>query len=309
MSTTASIKERAKLRRERERAEASTPAPNDSRSSSPPIDQPDSPNPFAPMPLRRTTSQNTPAEMAIMKSAGECALKSRKLNDDAQADFKRFLETPHPLEREAMSYLTVLEVRGLLQDNTEKSQQRWEPSKEILKIFKKTMRAFLVMPNLQYYGGSLPATIIEAMRKSDVPGLPDDDALIKDQLSHQLSVDKNMIKATIKKSMGADTPKAERNIAYVTAKILNSFGGPVEATLSLYYRFALIRTELGNNHANDAFWSEVDKVLEDFHEDGAAEFVLCMEENFKDDIANYGDPAKTDFKLAANAIPRSPRSG
>ncbi|KAJ7189339.1 hypothetical protein B0H12DRAFT_1246603 [Mycena haematopus] len=310
MSSSATIIERARARREhqelrdREHSQSSMPAPDAPRSSSPPpVDMLASPNLFAPMPLCRTT-QNTPAEMGIMKNTGERALKNRKLNNDAQSDFRRFLETSHPLEREALHQLAILEVRALLQDNTEQRQQRWEPSKEL----SKTIRAFLVMPNLQYYGGSLSATIIEVMRKSGVPGLPEDDALLKDCLSHPLSVDKNTIKSTLKKSMNTEIEE-ERNIAYVTAKILSSFGVPVEPTLSLYYRFALIirdislisvkcssffiqRTELAKHHSNETFWMEVDKVLEEFHK----------EENFKDDMSKYGDPAKTDFKLAANAV-------
>ncbi|KAJ6448103.1 hypothetical protein C8R45DRAFT_1115490 [Mycena sanguinolenta] len=260
----------------------------------------DSPNPFAPLPPRRGT-QNTAAEMVIMKSAGERASKSRKLNDDAQADYRRFLETSHPLEREALHHLAILEVRTLLQDNSEQRQQKWEPSKELSKVIKKTIRALLVMPNLQYYGGSLSATIIDAMRKSGTPGLPEDDSLIKDCLSHPLSVDKNTIKTALKKSMTSKV-KEERTIAYATSRILSSFGVAVQPTLSLYYRFALIRTELAQNHSNDIFWTKVDDILEEYHKEGAAGFVLCMEENFQDDVDQYGDPAKTDFKLSTNPL-------
>ncbi|KAF7357266.1 hypothetical protein MSAN_01321800 [Mycena sanguinolenta] len=292
MASSASIMQRARARAAKEQqSQASTPAPGTSRSSSPPpMDGIDSPNPFAlSMPPRRV-AQNTSAEMIIMKSAGERALKSRKLNDNSQADYRRFLETPHPLEREAIHHLAVLEVRELLQDNIEQRQQNWQPSKDLSKIIKKNIRALLVMPNVQYYGGSLAQTIIDAMRKSGTPGLPEDDSDIRDYLGHLLSVDKNTIKTTM---------KDERNIAHATAKILSSFSlsQSVQPTLSLYYRFALIRTELKKNHTNDVFWTEVDKVLDEYNKDGSTHFVLCMKENFSDDVDEYGDPAKTDIKL------------
>ncbi|KAJ7210925.1 hypothetical protein GGX14DRAFT_565512 [Mycena pura] len=306
--------ERMRLRKERERdsqTRLTTPGPDNYsiRSSSPtatdlsdqrePLDLP---SPFALMPPRRSTSHNTPAEMAIMKSTGERALKARKLNESAQADFRRFTETANPLERDVLNHLALLEVRGLLQDHAEQGQQTWEPTKELTKIMKKIIRAFLTAPNLRYYGGSLAATIVDAMRKSDIPNLPDDDALIQEKLSHPISVDKNTIKSTIKMSMDAKNIE-ERNIAWVTFKIMKSLGIAGDPTLALYWRIAHIRSELAKNHPNEMFWDRVDQTLDDYHKEGAAEFVLCLEENFKDDIAKYGDPATTDYKLAANALP------
>ncbi|KAJ7213833.1 hypothetical protein GGX14DRAFT_563409 [Mycena pura] len=306
--------ERMRLRKERERDSQScltTPGPDNYsiRSSSPPPMDPldqhkplDLPNPFVLMPPRHSTSQNTPAEIAIMKSTGERALKTRKLNESAQADFRRFIETANPLEREVPSHLALLEVRGLLQDHAEQGQQTWEPMKELTKAMKKIIRAFLTAPNLRYYGGSLAATIVDAMQKSDIPNLPDDDALMQEKLSHPISVDKNTIKATIKMSMHVENIE-ERNIAWVTFKIMKSLGIVGDPTLGLYWRIAHIRSELAKNHPNGTFWDEVDKTLDDYHKEGAAEFVLCLKENFKDDIAKYGDPAKIDYKLTAKALP------
>ncbi|KAJ7204188.1 hypothetical protein GGX14DRAFT_398494 [Mycena pura] len=129
----------------------------------------------------------------------------------------------------------------------------------------------------------------DVMRKSDIPNLPDDDALIQEKLSHPISVDKNTIKATIKMLMHAENIE-ERNIAWVTLKIMKSLG--IDS-----------RSELAKNHPNEIFWEEVDKTLDNYHKEGAAEFVLCLEENFEDDIAKYGDPARTNYKLAADALP------
>ncbi|KAJ6477723.1 hypothetical protein C8R45DRAFT_934374 [Mycena sanguinolenta] len=230
MTLSASIIERSKARHACEQSQAATPAPQTLRSSSPPpmLDGFDSLNPFVPLPPRRAT-QNTPAKMVIMKSVGECASKSRKLNDNAQADYKHFLKTSHPLEREALHHLAILEVCTLFQDDTEQRQQKWELSKEL----------------------SFPESDVfqDPRRKSGTPGLPEDDSLIKDCLSHPLSVDKNMIKTALKKSMNSKV-KEEHNIVYATARILSSFGVAVQPMLSLYYHFALVHTEFVQNHSN-----------------------------------------------------------
>ncbi|KAJ7193166.1 hypothetical protein GGX14DRAFT_405779 [Mycena pura] len=147
----------------------------------------------------------------------------------------------------------------------------------------------------------------EAMRKSAVPGLPEDDALLKDAMSHAISVDKNTIKSALRDSIKVKRT-SERNIAFVTAKILKSFGVSVEPTLSLYYRFALIRNEIKKDHPDNRFWAEVDKTLSELHEESASVMVFCLEAVLQDDIKDYGDPAKTEFKLAADPLPeRAPK--
>ncbi|KAF8990956.1 hypothetical protein BDZ89DRAFT_1151734, partial [Hymenopellis radicata] len=138
-----------------------------------PMDPPalNTPNPFVSTPTPYVASSMV-SSASRLKATGERLLKKVKLSDEDQAVFRDFCETTDPQEQSAMLMIHMLKVQSLLRTVQEDKAETWKPSKTLAKMIRMHCKALLLLPNLRFFSGTLEATIIAAMRKSAVKGLP-----------------------------------------------------------------------------------------------------------------------------------------
>ncbi|KAJ6622347.1 hypothetical protein B0H10DRAFT_2214480 [Mycena sp. CBHHK59/15] len=178
---------------------------------------------------------------------------------------------------------------------TEEQIVKWKPSKELAKVMRDFIWTILLLPNIQYYAGTVKAAILSAMRSSKVKELPaadsDEAAEVVKVVGRELSLIRSAMKKEIADSLepGAET----RNLAELTNSLL--LHAPwVNPTLGLYYRIAYIQRHVHSKHSIHDFWPNgVDKELEEARNAGPQDFLEGLKISYEEDIEEFGDPAIT----------------
>jgi hypothetical protein len=133
--------------------------------------------------------------IAQLKNFGDRTLKRIKLSDESEAEFKRYLEVrmpPIPFmiqivtcfqtnskeERDALQFIHTLELKDMLVKSSEERSENWTPSSKLAvraflarntlrshsplsqKQIRKFIHALLLLPNIQYYSGTVESTVI-----------------------------------------------------------------------------------------------------------------------------------------------------
>ncbi|KAK7448921.1 hypothetical protein VKT23_013653 [Stygiomarasmius scandens] len=176
----------------------------------------------------------------------------------------------------------------------------------ISNTLKTTLRsnAFLLMmsPKLTCYHGKLAKAVIDATREigcSELPAIHESGKLqvIEKDLKKHFTDLRYSIKDKVKGSL----KKKKRDIASLTQEIIGE--KRLSPTLALYRRVSLLRAfaaektqDLKPEDKKKDFWVRVDEGIHKWRGlvDGDAEKLLAFfEEVYKDDVATYGDPAKS----------------
>ncbi|KAJ7838295.1 hypothetical protein B0H14DRAFT_3700907 [Mycena olivaceomarginata] len=278
-----------------------------------------SPNPFSggapfnalgPSAMRTSTAQ--------LKSFGDRALKRIKLTDESEAEFRRYLETSSKEERDALQLIHILELKDIFSKSTEERVENWTPSSNLaacvsaieLKTIRKFIWALLLLPNIQYYAGTVEDTVIKGMRTSNIKELPSPDSLECDKLTSFVAREFSLARYAIKKTITVSLDEAKnadtKNIAGLAAELL-LHAKSVNATRGLYFRLAFIRAHVKENHSAGEFWSKVDEQLEELRRESPEDFVAALETAYEDDIVHGGDPDKTEFKTGNPVGDGSPK--
>ncbi|KAJ7189317.1 hypothetical protein GGX14DRAFT_580794 [Mycena pura] len=268
---------------------------------------PSSPSPFIQslpgLDIRRDLETPPPVPHALVqrplstmqiKRFGERLLGRIKLTEENAAELLRFCETASPEERTVLQFAHTLLVEDQILEMQEHRAQNWSMTSTQKDAAKEYTRAILLLPNTQFYSGSVEATIITAMRANKkITGLPSEDGpdakTLKQAIGRILSQEKNIKDST------TTTDVAAQNIAVLAESAL-SMSTHVKPTLGLYYRLAFIRTHVRKNHSDHRFWAEVDAELEILHDAGPTEFVSAMDTNLEDDMELFGHYTKSTVK-------------
>ncbi|KAJ7260470.1 hypothetical protein B0H12DRAFT_1231754 [Mycena haematopus] len=291
--------ERGRSRRAQQQAAAALEPP---RSSSPDFSpsSPITPSLSRPelAPLATRTNQ--------LRSLGERALKKVKLDTETEAEFRTYLETTSQDERNMMQFLHTLHVESMLSQSLQAPVSAWKSSSALLKTIRKFIWAMLLLPNTQYYAGTNENTIIEAMRKSDVPNLPlidsaDCEGLVKD-VSREYSVQRS----TFKKKINDTLPNKKVDVATLTASLVGH-SEHVNATLGLYHRVVSVRLLSTRGYLNAEFWPKVDGELAALHAGEPEDRVSAFQIVYEDDVKAHGDPVISKHKTGTTVESSSPR--
>ncbi|KAJ7358444.1 hypothetical protein DFH08DRAFT_932506 [Mycena albidolilacea] len=318
MSSSKSLLQRSCDQRARRSQQAvfETPQP-----SSPSLDPTSSPNPFvAPstltLPLATRTNQ--------LQNFGEQALKKIKLNTESEAEFRTYIETSNPYERNAMQFLNTLQVKALLSKSLQDRVTTWKSSLSLLNI-RKFVWALLLLPNVHWYAGTNENTIIEAMRNSNTPDLPPSDSTECEGLIKDVAQEYSVQRSTLKKKIADILVGKKVDIATLTASLV-VHSEHVNATMGLYLRVALImcypfqkhfifflcklslqRLHCSQGHSTAVFWLKIDEQLAELRNKGSEELVSALQIVYEDDIETHGDPAKSEFKTGVAVSSANPK--
>ncbi|KAJ7230963.1 hypothetical protein B0H12DRAFT_1240083 [Mycena haematopus] len=287
-------------RRKATRPVPSTPANADPSSSPSPQtellpDRQTSESAATPNPFVGTSASVLITQTDRLKSFGERALKRIKLSDESQAEFRQYIETRNLEERNTLQFLHTLQVEDLLNKEVEERNSSWKPSKALAKTLREYIWTLLLLPNIQYYAGTVESAVISAARSNKVKGFPtansnESPELVK-WLGREFSIFRSDLKGVVKGSM--EEGSELRNIANLTEELLQRAPG-LNHTLGLYYRLAFIRRHLRLfSHSIHDFWPKVDEELEDLHDAGPEDFLESMKLNFEEDTEAYEDPAES----------------
>ncbi|KAJ7331559.1 hypothetical protein DFH08DRAFT_966542 [Mycena albidolilacea] len=286
--STQSILERARARRaqEAERAlETPHPAiPSVLPSESEPAS---SPNPFATAfpPSHSLGQNNQPTRLSQLRNFGEKALKKVKLDTDCEAEFRTYIETPNQDERNVMQFLHTLRLESLLNKSLQTHISTWKSSPALLRTMRKFIWAMLLLPNVAYYAGTNENTIIEAMRKSNIPDLPPVDSIECEGLVKDVAREYSVQRSTFNTQVSETLPDKKVDIATLSAALV-AHSEHVNATLE--------------------FWPKVDKELFNLRAGGSGDLVTALQIIYEDDGQTHGDPAKYKHKTGDGVGQGSP---
>ncbi|KAJ7729681.1 hypothetical protein DFH07DRAFT_936061 [Mycena maculata] len=304
--------ERAALRRQQEQQNTPSqpPAQSSASSSLPNNPQLDSSplNPFVNAPSY-VLATRPGGSQARLRAFGDRALKRVKLEEESAAEFNRYLETTDPEERNTLQFMHTLALKDMLNKSVEERGQTWEPSAKLAKTIRKFIWALLLLPNIQYYSGTVESAVISAMRACNVKELPKADSLECDELTSHVGKEFSNARYAMKKAILASRNAkkiATRNIADLAADILRHCSD-VKATRGLYMRLALLRQHTTQGHTPSEFWTKVDDELEELHNSGPVLFVESLDIAYSDDIQTYGDPATSNNRIGSDITESSPK--
>ncbi|KAJ6495097.1 hypothetical protein C8R45DRAFT_1133340 [Mycena sanguinolenta] len=297
-----SLLQRGRSRRAQQQAAAVHETP---RSSSP-DNLPSSPNPFVTPSLSRPEPAALATRTNQLRSLGERALKKVKLDSETEAEFRTYLETTSQDERNMMQFLHTLHVESMLSQSLQVPVSAWKSSPALLKTIRKFIWAMLLLPNTQYYAGTNESTIIEAMRKSDVPNLPPIDSAGCEGLVKDVAREYSVQRSTFKKKINDTLPNKKVDVATLTASLV-AHSEHVNATLGLYHRVAFVRLLSTRGYTNAEFWTQVDKELAALHAGEPEDRILAFQIAYEDDIQAHSDPAKSKHKTGTAVESSSPR--
>ncbi|KAJ6612632.1 hypothetical protein B0H10DRAFT_2436903 [Mycena sp. CBHHK59/15] len=252
-------------------------------------DLPPGPSSFTPGP---SSFALAPSSLATF---GNLVKHQIKLSDKSAVEFDRFLQAK---ERNMVLFAHVLMLRDITRMN--ERPDKWVISPDLLKKINMYCEVFMLSPVLTAYRGlKLNEHILTGLRECNVAELPPNSEPLKVEvvlakIGKQVTHIRNDTKAAVKQSLkrGSDL----ENIANLAAKVIQ--GTKIKATLQLYIRLATIRFVMVNYPVfvgTDAFWLKVDDVLDKNSKQSATQAELDVLYNcyYDDDMAEYGDPAKT----------------
>ncbi|KAJ7231851.1 hypothetical protein B0H12DRAFT_1146168 [Mycena haematopus] len=272
-----------------------------------------SPNPFSNGSSFNVFPPSTRSSLGVttqLKNFGERTLQRIKLSDESEAEFKRYIEMASKDERDALHFVHTLQLKDMVNKSTEERSENWTASTKLAKTIRKFIYAVLLLPNIQYYCGTVESTVISAMRASGVKELPDVDSLECDQLTsfvaREFSLARYAIKKMIQNSVDETKGTETRHIAALAEELLKHALN-VKPMLGLWYRLALIRSHIALNHSTAEFWDQVDKQLEELHHQPPNEYVDALETVYEEDLKAFGDPAKRTFKPGDHVNASSPK--
>ncbi|KAF7331318.1 hypothetical protein MKEN_00009200 [Mycena kentingensis (nom. inval.)] len=314
---TLNLKSITARRRAAAAAQATNNPPNNSNSEDPPelpassspATRSSSPSPdnFNEDPLPSVTqvisSGLTANRVPDMTAFGERQLKRVKLSADSEREYRNICATTNVHERNNLESLAVFkladkvdEMIGLMRAS---KMQDFEKSSELTGEVRKFTRGFLINPNLRFYSAdsTLKLTVIDAMYKEKIPGLPPADSSnavrkkLESLVGHQLSVDRNRMKELLSATLDADQDEFTTDIASVTTTLISSWGLEVPLTLQVLWRMALIRRSLQDRDTettSENFWDSLDKCIEDCRAEEAGSLAIALQEVFKEDLQSFG---------------------
>ncbi|KAJ7834739.1 hypothetical protein B0H14DRAFT_3709204 [Mycena olivaceomarginata] len=263
--------------------------------------------------IQRTWPSAMRTSTAQLKSFGDRALKRIKLTDESEAD------QTSSKERDALQLIHILELKDIFSKSTEERVENWTPSSNLaacvsaieLKTIRKFIWALLLLPNIQYYAGTVEDTVIVSCNAtSNIKELPSPDSLECDKLTSFVAREFSLARYAIKKTITVSLDEAKnadtKNIAGLAVELL-LHAKSVNATRGLYFRLAFIRAHVKENHSAGEFWSKVDEQLEELRRESPEDFVAALETAYEDDIVHGGDPDKTEFKTGNPVGDGSPK--
>ncbi|KAJ7794453.1 hypothetical protein B0H14DRAFT_3496979 [Mycena olivaceomarginata] len=260
--STQSILQRARARQaqEAERAlETSHPAtPSVLPSESEPAS---SPNPFA----------------TAFPSTLSLGLNNQATRLNSEAEFRTYIETSNPDERNAMQFLHTLKVESLLNNSLQAHISTWKSSPALLRTMRKFIWAMLLLPNVAYYAGTNENTIIQAMRNSNIPDLPPVDSIECEGLVKDVAREYSVQRSRFKKS------------------------AQISDTLPDKKRLLCTR-----GYTNAEFWPKVDEELVNLRAGGSGDLVTALQIIYEDDGQTHGDPTKSKHKTGDGVGQGSP---
>ncbi|KAJ7230001.1 hypothetical protein GGX14DRAFT_383963 [Mycena pura] len=259
-----------------------------------------------------------PPSSALISSSGiarlklftERALNNTKLEAESKSQVRRIAEITNRDERDILLFTEIFAIKEMLSKSMQDQVKLWEPSELLEKAYTRNIRAILVLPSIQSYSGSVESAVLACLREMKAPGLPppgdSNESTLLTRIGRQLSLDKSTMKGLLSDS--TTDPKVEnRNIANVTAAIMQSFGCSFHPTLATYHRMAFIRMHLTDRkHSPHKFWPAIDMELAQLRDAGSQFCLSAMETNLEDDIEKFGDPAKTNCKRGSAVDSGSP---
>ncbi|KAJ7243118.1 hypothetical protein B0H12DRAFT_1074097 [Mycena haematopus] len=233
--------------------------------------------------------------MAQLKNFGERELKRVKLDPCTESDFRTYLATTSKDERDTLQAVWTLQLRDQLSKLTQNTAEAWTPSSALEKAARRNIYSLLLLPNIQLYAGTLADVILLAMRAVSTPDLPDSDSVHVDELMAWLGEEISQARYAIKKKI---IENARANIAEMAEELVSLVHTQhIPHTLGLYMRLALLRRHLALKHSANSFWGKVDNELEAFREGGTQTFVNLLEDIYEDDVREFGDPSKTEYRV------------
>ncbi|KAJ7738440.1 hypothetical protein B0H14DRAFT_3516015 [Mycena olivaceomarginata] len=244
-----------------------------------------SPNPFS-----NGSSSNmfpAPTRMGLplipqLKNFGDRTLKRIKLSDESESEFKRYLETNSKDERDALQFIHTLELKDMLVKSSEERSENWTPSSKLAKQIRKFIHALLLLPNIQYYSGTVESAVID---------LPAADSFDCDQLTsfvaRELSLARYAMKRTIQTSMDKTKGAEIHHITAMAAELL---------------KHAPNRSHITQNHTAAEFWTKVDEQLQELHLESPEEFVGALETLYEEDLELYPIEGDVKFKVGSNFV-------
>ncbi|KAJ6614211.1 hypothetical protein B0H10DRAFT_2221521 [Mycena sp. CBHHK59/15] len=240
--------------------------------------------------------RTTIASRDRLRTFADRAIKHLKVSEQTAAEFRQYIETENEEEHNTLHVLYLLQTKEIATGSTEEQIVKWKPSKELAKVMRDFIWTILLLPNIQYYAGTVEAAILSAMRSSKVKELPaadsDEAAEVVKAVGRELSLIRSAMKKEIADSLepGAET----RNLAELTNSLL-LHALWVNPTLGLYYHIAYIRRHVRSKHSIHDFWPNgVDKELEEARNAGPQDFLSAgLKISYEEDIEEFGDPATT----------------
>ncbi|KAJ6548062.1 hypothetical protein B0H10DRAFT_2202647 [Mycena sp. CBHHK59/15] len=262
-------------------------------------DLPPGPSSFTPGPSLFALAPSSLATSGTWSNTRLNSVTSRQWN---LTDSFRQVLTPlrSAEERNTVLFAHVLALRDITRMN--ERPDKWVISPDLLKKINMYCEVFMIMPVLTAYRGlKLNEHILACTNAMWLP--PNSEPLkvevVLAKIGKQVTHIRNDTKAAdrlrcVKQSLkrGSDL----ENIANLAAKVIQ--GTKIKATLQLYIRLATIHFVMVNYPVfvgTDAFWLKVDDVLDKNSKQSATQAELDVLYNcyYDDDMAEYGDPAKT----------------
>ncbi|KAJ7215016.1 hypothetical protein GGX14DRAFT_563043 [Mycena pura] len=305
--STQSILQRARARQAQE-AERALETPHPATPSVLPSESEpaSSPSPFATdFPPSLSLGVINQARRNQLRNFGEKALKKVKLDTDCEAEFRTYIETPNQDERNVMQFLHTLQLESLLNKSLQTHISTWKSSPALLRTMRKFIWAMLLLPNVAYYAGTNENTIIEAMRKSNIPDLPPVDSIECEGLVKDVAREYSVQRSTFKKKVSETLPDKKVDIATLSAALV-AHSERVNATLGLRFRVALIRLLCTRGYTNAEFWPKVDEELFNLRAGGSGDLVTALQIIYEDDGQTHGDPAQSKHKTGDGVGQGSP---
>ncbi|KAJ7170377.1 hypothetical protein C8R43DRAFT_1120808 [Mycena crocata] len=247
---------------ERTRARQAREAFASTRSSSPPLHG--SPT-FTPNPLPTLDFNATPNLSVVQRKAfGDRVLKKIKLESNPQAEFVQFVEMANQDECDALQVAYTLRLTDMISKSMQETVVNWTPPKSLEKALCPLIYALLLIPNVKFYSGNLTSTL-----------------MITESLAPNSDIE---------------------NIAALTQRLLTSHAKSFNATLTIYFRIALIRYHVEQKHPPNAFCGKVDDDLEELYKDGPQAVVENLKTLYEDDVEAHGDQAESDFTISTEIV-------
>ncbi|PBK58315.1 hypothetical protein ARMSODRAFT_1018113 [Armillaria solidipes] len=222
----------------------------------------------------------------------------KKYTQRSLTDLDNFAAAPTLEECLGMIFGSVLEVRDSLQafQDTQEAEG-WKMKDDLKKLVMLYSKAFILSSTaVSFIGEKATRAVLKALRDTKTKGLPAEDDVageetLLSEISKALGHNRHQVKEKLLLTVALPSGNQQANIAVVTSKIIGA-SSQIPATLQLYMRLALVRSQLIKYPELEAnkFWPQVDHVCAGFLAKSKEKYTFALNGIYQQDLARFGEP-------------------